>query len=113
MSPGKGLSGAGWRAFVVYKEEAVRFNACFVGFARFVSQNSCLDANSNYIQAPAVRAQCRAYAAAPTFHYQNLWENATEDETPYRLITTEGVSTVEVEGRKVKYSAVTEALLPA
>ena len=40
-------------------------------------------------------------ATAPSFQYQALFENATEDTTPYRLVTSEGVSTVEVEGRKV------------
>jgi fumarate hydratase, class I len=41
-------------------------------------------------------------ATGPEFHYSDLLPTAGSngaDETPYRLITTEGVSTVEVEGR--------------
>ena len=41
-------------------------------------------------------------AAGPEFHYSDILPTAGsngEPETPYRLVTTEGVSTVEVEGR--------------
>jgi len=49
----------------------------------------------------AGHSRARAMATAPSFQYQALFENATEDTTPYRLVTSEGVSTVEVEGRKI------------
>jgi len=38
---------------------------------------------------------------ASGFEYQALFENGSKDTTPYRLITTEGVSTVEAHGRKI------------
>jgi len=43
----------------------------------------------------------RSYAAAPSFNYEPLFANVEPDPTPYRKLTSDYVSTIEVDGQKV------------
>eukprot|EP00656_Telonema_subtile_P051361 TRINITY_DN6882_c0_g2_i1.p1 TRINITY_DN6882_c0_g2~~TRINITY_DN6882_c0_g2_i1.p1 ORF type:complete len:596 (-),score=146.23 TRINITY_DN6882_c0_g2_i1:160-1947(-) len=52
------------------------------------------------LRVPAARS-ARAFAAAPEFNYEPMFTNTSPDATPYRKITSDFVSTIEVDGRKV------------
>ena len=43
----------------------------------------------------------RAFATVPDFKYEPLIQNASPDVTPYRKLTSDYVSTIEVDGRQV------------
>jgi len=43
----------------------------------------------------------RTFATVPEFHYEPLIQNATPDVTPYRKLTSDYVSVLEVDGRQV------------
>jgi len=52
------------------------------------------------LRAPAARS-ARAFAAVPEFNYEPLIQTTSPDATPYRKISSQYVSTIEVDGRKV------------
>ena len=42
----------------------------------------------------------QAFAAAPDFHYEALFQSAQEDTTVYRKLTSDHVSTFDVQGQQ-------------
>eukprot|EP01047_Picozoa_sp_COSAG01_P072001 COSAG01_NODE_11337_length_1954_cov_30.795687_1_plen_359_part_00 len=57
-----------------------------------------------------LRQQRRAFAAAPEFAYASLFQEATPDTTPYRKLTGDYVSTVDMGGGQTALKVEPEAL---
>ena len=74
---------------------------CFLDFLSLQVANLCSRRAVTVVLLFSVNLQfTRAFADKP-FVYQDIFENATPDTTKYRKITSDYVSTMEVDGKKI------------